>query len=234
MLNFVFDLYGTLVDISTDEYSREFWQRFTAYAAETFGAGEGLEREYSKILGAYTGYSEPDICAVIRLAIQKSGGVVTVGQSRRAAEMFRTLSTRRLSLCVGAAELLKALLSRGAKPYILSNAQAAFTMPELKKLNLIQYFYGIELSSRFGQKKPSPAFFKHIISKYSLNVSQTIYIGNDILCDILPARALGLKTAYILSPASPPSDSLKLATSAADFSTDSFGSLSEYLISQLP
>ncbi len=233
MRNFVFDLYGTLVDISTDEYSQKFWKRFTDYAAEKFGAGEGLKREYDALLGAYGGFDEPDICAVLKLAIERSGGAMTVRQSREAAEMFRALSTRRLKLYRGAAELLKTLGMHGARLFILSNAQAAFTLPELEKLNILQYFYGVELSSQFGEKKPSPSFFKYLISKYSLNVARTIYIGNDISTDIIPAGALKMKTAYINSGISPLTDSLKRGAAVADFATDSFGELSKYLIGEV-
>ncbi len=232
MRNFVFDLYGTLVDISTDECSQKFWKRFTGYAAEKFGAGEGLKREYDALLGAYGGFDEPDICAVLKLATERSGGTMTVRQSREAAEMFRALSTRRLKLYKGAEDLLKTLCLRGARMFILSNAQAAFTLPELKKLNILQYFQGVELSSQFGQKKPSPAFFNYLISKYSLNVAQTIYIGNDIFADIVPAAALKLKTAYIFSGISPQTDSLKQGAAAAGFATDDFGALCKYLIGE--
>lgn len=232
MHNFVFDLYGTLVDISTNENSQKFWDRFTAYSAKTYGAGGGIRREFEDILAGYTGYREPDICEVLRLAVQKSGGNITVRQSREAAEMFRALSTRRLKLYHGAAKLLKTLTSSGARVFLLSNAQSAFTMPELEKLGLINYFYGIALSSDFGWKKPSPAFFDYLITKYHLSIGETIYIGNDISCDIVPAAAAGMKTAYILSEISPPGDSVKLASSIAGFATDDFGSLCEYLISE--
>ncbi len=233
MRNFVFDLYGTLVDISTDEYSQKFWQRFTSYTARNFGAGEDLEREYNALLGAYGGYAEPDICAVLKLAIERCGGSITAQGSRQAAVMFRTLSTRRINLYRGAKELLETLLRHGAHLFILSNAQAVFTLPELEKLDILQYFRGVELSSQFGQKKPSPAFFKHIISKYSLNAEQTVYVGNDIAADIIPANALKLKTAYYYSDISPQTDSLAAGAALAGFATDSFGELGKYLIGEV-
>ncbi len=233
MRDIVFDLYGTLVDISTDESSQKFWKRFTGYAARTFGAGEGLEREYNALLGAYGGYDEPDICAVLALAIERCGGSITASGPRQAAEMFRSLSTRRLKLYKGAKDLLETLCRCGARLYILSNAQEAFTMPELEKLDVLQYFRGVELSSQFGQKKPSPAFFGHIISKYSLNAENTVYVGNDIEADIIPAAALKMKTAYYYSDISPETDSVESGAAVAGFATDNFGRLGKYLIGQI-
>jgi len=75
----------------------------------------------------------------------------------------------------------------------------------------------VELSSDFGMKKPAKEFFAYALEKYKLDVGESLYIGNDIYCDVLGARAAGLKTAYIKTEISPQSDSLARAAEAADF-----------------
>ena len=132
---------------------------------------------------------------------------------------------------MGVDAFLSALKARGAKLYILSNAQSCFTLCELERLDLTKYFDGIELSSDFGRKKPDAAFFRHMLSKYSLNEEESIYVGNDICADLQGAKSVNLRSAYILSNLSPQSDTLEEAQKTASFVCDSHKKLFEYLLS---
>ncbi|MDE6869013.1 MAG: HAD family hydrolase [Clostridia bacterium] len=219
MKNFVFDLYGTLADIHTDERNPVFKKRME----RRFGA-DFFARYYALCKSLDTGgYCEIDLFKVfLKLA---------PSDAESAAGYFRAKSRISFRAYRGVRRLLKSLKKRGAKLYILSNAQACFTRPELEKLRFVPYFDGIELSSDFGQKKPSKDFFEHILKKYSLDKSETVYIGNDFCADVLGAKSAGLKTAYIKSNRSPSSDSLERAQAEADFATDSFKKLSDYLLS---
>lgn len=231
MQNFVFDLYGTLVDIRTDEHSRKFKEKYSKYISEQFGADGTFFDNFFATLSAYKDFEEPDIVRVLQSAVTQSGGSITQSGAKVAALRFRKLSTHRLKLYPGVKALLKTLKKRGAKLYLLSNAQAVFTLYELKKLKLYGYFDGIELSSDFGKKKPSPDFFKHILNKYSLNPAQTVYTGNDIACDIIPSKEEGMYAVYIKSAISPAGDELIKANSIADFATDSgFLAVAKHLI----
>ena len=187
MTSFIFDLYGTLADIRTDETSEKFRKRM----AKHFGYTDFWERYISLCAGLETGeeYCEIDLSEVFK--------ELSPNAPAQAAKYFRNKSRSRLKLYAGVRPLLKKLKAKGARLFILSNAQACFTTEELKKLKLTQYFDGIEISSDFGKKKPSPEFFGHIVNKYSLDKSQTVYIGNDLRADILGAKTAGLNAAYI-------------------------------------
>jgi len=113
--------------------------------------------------------------------------------------------------------MLDGIKEKGGKIFILSNAQAAFTLSEITALGIDRFCDGVELSSDFGMKKPAKEFFAYALEKYKLDVGESLYIGNDIYCDVLGARAVGLKTAYIKTEISPQSDSLARAAEAADF-----------------
>lgn len=231
MQNFVFDLYGTLVDIRTDEHSRKFQQQYSRYISKRFGADGSFFEKFFAMLSEYSGVREPDIVLILRDAVAASGGNITQSEGEEAALEFRKLSTHRLKLYRGVKGLLNTLKARGKKLYLLSNAQSVFTVYELKKLGLYDRFDGIELSSDFGEKKPSPAFFKSLVDKYSLNLSQTVYTGNDILCDIAPSKEAGMYAVYIKSAISPAEDSLERAQKLADFATDGgFSAVSKHLI----
>ena len=231
MKNFVFDLYGTLVDIRTDEYSQKFKEKYLKYLSESYGADGTFFEKFTESLNSYKGFSEPDIVRILRGCVIASGGNMTEKEAEEAAMRFRKLSTHKLRLYRGARKLLKGLKARGAEIYLLSNAQAAFTLPELKKLGIYNFFDGIELSSDFGEKKPSPSFFKHVIAKYGLDVSQTVYTGNDISSDIVPAKNAGMYTVYIKSGISPADDSLAQASALSDYSFEGrFSAAAECLL----
>ncbi|MBD5632692.1 MAG: HAD family hydrolase [Clostridia bacterium] len=225
MKNFVFDIYGTLVDIKTDEQSSRFKRRFSAYFNKHNKNGVDFFAEYFSRCAQKDngGDSELDLFAVFKEICGES-------EATEIAQKFRSLSRSRLKVYRGIKKLLKTLKGGGAKLYILSNAQTCFTLPELEKLKLMKYFDGVEISSEFGKKKPSKEFFEHVVNKYSLEKSETVYIGNDFVCDILGAKSAGLKAVYISSNLSPETDELAKISEVADFVTDKVSELKNYLI----
>ena len=234
MINYIFDLYGTLVDIRTDEHSYRFKKNFSRYLTKRFGADDSFFDKFYTALSSYAGFEEPDIVQILHGAVTASGGAMTEREAEEASLKFRKLSTHKLRLYSGVKRLLRALKKRGAKLYLLSNAQSVFTVYELKKLGIYKFFDGIELSSDFGEKKPSPNFFKHVLDKYSLNPTQTVFTGNDIACDIIPSKGQGMYSVYVKSAISPESDDVERARALADFvAVGAFSEVAKHLISKI-
>ena len=227
MQNFVFDLYGTLIDVRTDESDEGFRRDFSRY----FERLTGIERDVWPLLSAFfenRGEEEADFVAEMTKTLDKFGKKREY--AKKLAEYFRKRSVKRLALYDGARETLQKLKDKGAKLYVLSNAQAAFTLPELKGLGIYELFDGIELSSEFGFKKPCLKFCEYILAKYGLKREETAFVGNDIAADIVPAKKVGLKTAYIRTEISPAEDSAELAKNFADVAIDNdFEKLAEVL-----
>lgn len=232
MQNFVFDLYGTLADIKTDEQAVKFRKKITAYFHRLNPAVPDFFTFYEKLCAERSvgEYTEIDLYGVFRDILSFGGNSVKEKTVRKAALYFRRKSRMRLSTYAGVRAFLKELKDTGARLFILSNAQACFTVSELKKLKLLKYFDAVELSSDFGEKKPSPKFFEYLAEKYSLDPAETLYTGNDFKADILGAKSASFKTAYIKSSLSPESDSLEKIKSVADFATDDFETLYGYLL----
>ncbi|MDE6105020.1 MAG: HAD family hydrolase [Clostridia bacterium] len=233
MQNFVFDLYGTLVDIKTDEYAEKFRKKVTAYFLRLNPAVTDFFSLYEKLCAERSGveYTEIDLYEVFRDILNYGGNVAAEKTVQKAALYFRKKSRMRLKAYAGARTLLKKLQKRGARLFILTNAQACFTVDELKRLKFLKYFEGVEISSDFGMKKPAPEFFNYLAQKYSLDVENTVYTGNDFKADIFGAKSAGFKTAYIKSNLSPESDCLEKIKPVADFATDNFKALYGYLLS---
>ncbi|MBR6325853.1 MAG: HAD family hydrolase [Lachnospiraceae bacterium] len=220
--NYIFDLYGTLVDIHTDEGKPSFWKTMAAYF-ETRGAvyqARELQTAYLALVqekeselkdrldhtrGADSHESSPEIhLEDVFLQLYRARGVPpTDALIRDTALEFRRLSTTHLRAYAGASQLLTAIREAGRAAYLLSNAQHIFTEWEMRTLGLWTLFDGIFISSDHGCRKPDPRFFRGLLEAYALSPSQCLMIGNDPVNDIAGAAAVGMDTYYIRSSLSP-------------------------------
>lgn len=222
--NYIFDLYGTLVDIHTDESRPEFWQKMAGWYA-SYGAdwtGEELQKAYLAMvreeeekLGALIGSAYPEIrleTVFMRLlkesptrhtSKQKPRGIRSDSAWVRAtATMFRVLSRDRLRCFDGVPEMLQGLKNQGKRVFLLSNAQSVFTMPELEQCGIADCFDGIYISSDRGIKKPEPRFLQQLMEEHELAPDETVMIGNDPDTDMAVARSCGMHGILVSSDGS--------------------------------
>ena len=100
-----------------------------------------------------------DIADVFRQLFEDQAVSVTEEEIADLAKMFRVISIEELKLFPGVPEMLQRLKDAGKKIFLLSNAQALFTAPEISLLGLTRYFDGTPaLIGLAGVKKPDPAF----------------------------------------------------------------------------
>lgn len=221
--NYIFDLYGTLADISTNEDSAYLWNKmaqiYSAYGAvytgrelkKTFRAlGAAQEEKLKQKARQSSGEgkieeinAEIDLTECFAECFRKKGVSVDREKARMMAITFRTLSRKYLRAYLGVYELLEHLKASGKKIYLLSNAQTDFTRPEITALGIDKYLDGIFISSEAGYKKPAKEFYQKLLDTYRLDPKESIMIGNDIKADIVGAKAVGLNTLYIYSNISP-------------------------------
>lgn len=208
--NYIFDFYGTLADIRTDEEKPFLWKKmseiYSAYgaayeAAELQQVFRRLEREVQEGIGGEE--AEPDLTQVFALLYQRKGIPCDLVQAKMTAVTFRALSREFIAVYDGVTELLAKLRSRGRGVYLLSNAQTDFTRPEIRMLGLTDYFDGIFISAEQGCKKPSAAFFEKLLQEFRLDPRESIMIGNDESADIAGARRVGMDSLYIHTAISP-------------------------------
>ena len=208
--NYIFDFYGTLADIRTDEENPCLWKKVSEiysamgapYEAEELKcAFRALEREERERIGGEE--AEPDLTKVFALLYQRKGAPCDAVQAKMTAVTFRALSREFLRVYDGVKEFLEELRRRGRGVYLLSNAQTDFTRPEIGMLGLTEYFDGIFISAEQGCKKPAAAFFKKLLTEYELDPSESIMIGNDESADIVGALQVGMDALYIHTAISP-------------------------------
>lgn len=203
----IFDLYGTLVDIHTDENDL-VWEKTALYMGY-YGAsytGQSLKAAFMAEMSrreaqAGHGYEMfPDIPFDSVLAeLLRSKGVTDRAEelSLNAAQVFRITSTEYLRLYDGVLEALDTLRRQGLRLWLLSNAQRAFTAYELRHLGLTKQFDGIYLSSDYQCRKPDVRFFRALLEEQGLDPQKCLMIGNDRDTDIAGAKAAGLSTLYM-------------------------------------
>lgn len=209
--NYIFDLYGTLVDIRTNEDSAYLWRKmneFYGFHGAAYSISE-LKKEYSKLCSIEEervkklGLSEIRIEEVFKKLFINKGIDISDEVVNTTCEFFRIISTEFVKLYDGVIELFDELKKRDKKIYLLSNAQKVFTEPEIKYLGIWDYFDGIFISSNEQHKKPSAEFFNGLINKYNLNINESIMIGNDGTSDIAGANGVGMDSLYIKTEISP-------------------------------
>ena len=225
--NYIFDLYGTLVDIHTNEYSNVFWKKI-ASLFHCYGAAYApteIKNAYDEIL-PQTGtvsdcdYPEYDVVETFYRMLQKKKPDATVEEARSIAYAFRTISRHRLKLYKGVTDCLSDIKAHGKSVFLLSNAQESFTGPELSILGLTGYFDKIYLSSCYGVKKPDKRYYQTLITNEHLNPKECLMVGNDPSADVGGASSIGMDTLYFhsnLSEGLTPPDNATYSVLDGDF-----------------
>ena len=213
--NYIFDLYGTLIDINTDEWNVQLWKKMQilyGYRGAAYTYRE-LQKEYGKLIDKekkavhrrHPEYRVIDIKLdkVFRSLYTQKGVKPTKADVLYTAEAFRCFSTKYIKLYDGVIDLLDTLKEKGKKIYLLSNAQRSFTENELNMLGLTPYFDGICISSDEECSKPDKCYFDILFERYGLKKNESVMIGNDYLSDIGGAADYGIDSLYILQSISP-------------------------------
>ena len=212
--NYIFDLYGTLVDINTNEGKPYLWKKTAelyAYHGAHYTPAE-FKKAYLRLCASHTEalrekngaqYPEIQLEYVFEDLFKEKGVTVSMDIIRTIGQAFRAISTKFLCLYDGVTDLLDSIHAAGKKAYLLSNAQEMFTKHEMIALGIYDKFDGIVFSSDEGLCKPEEKFFRTVVERYGLNINECIMIGNDAGTDIKGANLIGMDSLYIHSDISP-------------------------------
>lgn len=225
--NLIFDLYGTLVDIHTDQELPGVWEKTALYLG-FYGAHyapEELKTEYEKMTkgmaeellkeeGAanpagqtYECFPELQLEKVFQRMFEQKGILEnTAGLGVNAAQVFRLMSMEYVRVYPGVVHALSKLRKKGHKLWLLSNAQRVFTAYEMRALGIDGLFDHIYISSDYGCRKPDRRFFQVLLDEQNLNPAKCLMIGNDLTTDIGGAKAAKMAAFYMHSNLSPADD----------------------------
>ena len=204
----IFDINGTLIDIETDERMEQAYRaigHFLTYQGVTLHRWELLNLYFQIMKEQFAQstetYPEFDVVAVWREVLERHAseftGSLPLGKLQQLplflAELQRGISRKRLCLFPQVLDVL----SRLKEQYLLavvSDAQSAYALPELRAVGLHEYFSPVVISGDYGYRKPDARLFQKALDGLQVRPDQAIYIGNDGYRDIFGARQLGIKT----------------------------------------
>lgn len=235
----IFDLYGTLVDIHTEE-TWEVWEKtalyFGYYGACYTGASlkaafeAELKKRQAKAGQSYECFPDIPFHEVMADLFRRKG--VTENSDTlgvQAAQLFRICSTEYIRLYPKVLEGLAMLRNKGYRLWLLSNAQEMFTRYELNHLGLTAAFDGIYLSSCFGCRKPDRRFFQALLEEQKLDPAKCLMIGNDRETDIAGAKAAGIATFYMHTQLTPPDQAPADPANPMEFEGDDWEKIGKIL-----
>ena len=208
--NYVFDLYGTLIDLSTDEHAAQTWKKwgkwldkhgikhpyYIQFRREFFAADRAL-RQKALEEGPYE-VPEIDVMDIYKDLFVKYGNKnLSEELIKEASYAFRECSRAYIRLFPGVHEYLQRIRELGGHSYILSNAQATYTEPEIKMFGLDTLVDDYLMSSDYRCMKPDKSFFFFLMDKYKMHPDKTLMHGDSASSDVAGARNAGIDSVYL-------------------------------------
>ena len=195
-----FDLYGTLIDIRTDE--NDLWvydtlSRYLSYHSVDIRPEE-LKKVYfgeieQSLRQSRQMYPEIDVYKIFFKIMYKYGNrrysksiVVDITM------LFRSLTMRHFGVFARLYDVL-ASINEKYKTGLISDAQWVFAEPEMQMLGLDRFFKLCILSSRFGFKKPDTRMFTLAMERQGVTPEESVYIGDNPRKDLIGAKNAGMK-----------------------------------------
>ncbi|MDQ6645357.1 MAG: HAD family hydrolase [Chloroflexota bacterium] len=207
----LFDVNGTLIDIETDEGLEEIYRaigHFLMYQGISLHRWE-VRDLYFQIMQqqreeSTETFAEWDAVAVWRefLFSKASDYTRSLPLEKREqlplflAELHRGISRKRLNLYPQVQETLDQLRSH-YRMAIVSDAQSAFAVPELRAVGLAHYFNPIIVSGDYGYRKPDSRLFQRALDALHVQPEQALFLGNDLYRDIFGAQQAGMKAIFV-------------------------------------
>lgn len=208
--NFIFDLYGTLIDVRTDEWCKATWKKWCRvlddnnirhpywyFFRKQFFEADKRARAELLAKGNCT-VPEIDIIEVyIKLFKKYKNPDISVEKINEISYEFRVCSREYIRLFDGVESSLKTLRDNGKKVYILSNAQASYTLPEIKMFKLDELVDDYLMSSDYFCMKPDEKFYNELLNRYGMDKSRTCMFGDSKKNDVDGAINVGINAVHL-------------------------------------
>jgi putative hydrolase of the HAD superfamily len=199
----LFDLYGTLIDIETDEEQPQVWStlaRFLGYqglllTSDTLRAAF-LERQDASLASSPEQCPELDVPGIFRALLAELGHSDDGQLALQMTRLYRALSIVRFGLFPDTLVGLRAL-HPVFKLGLVSDAQRVYLDPEIDMCGLRPLFDVIVVSSDHGYRKPDPRLFGTALLRLGTPACRAIYVGDNVERDVCGARSAGLRAVLL-------------------------------------
>lgn len=198
----LFDLYGTLVDITVDTSQPETWEKLVKELA-----GLGLSMNPEALRGRYwdlvqaeeRAHGQPFVLDPLFFTklVQVGTRQVPPRVPKYVGRIFRELTTQRIQLRPYVVPLLQAIRESGCKLGLVSNTEETVTRHDLQKLKLDACWDTIVLSASVGVKKPHPEIFHIALRNLGATAQQAVFVGDDRVADFEGAKSAGISPVLL-------------------------------------
>lgn len=200
----LFDCYGTLIDILTDErgietsrnLSRWLMYQGVCIAPECLRASyfqrvqEAIDRTGERYPEIRVEEVFADICAKHSI-----WDIDSVRLGAETARAFRAASLRRLGLIEASWRLLDLFGTK--KLGIVSNGQRVFSEQELRVFDLYDRFDVVVFSSDLGYQKPDPRIYATALELMEIPAHNTLFIGDNRENDVAAPLRLDMQALHV-------------------------------------
>jgi putative hydrolase of the HAD superfamily len=205
----ILDLDDTILDYSAPA-ERVWTELYPVFARKAGVPVEQLQRAVDESRRWY--WSDPDRFREGRLNLQRArrifvrSGFEKLGLRNQplADEMADTFSRERelaIRPLAGAIDALEILQAGGAAMVLLTNGEESVQRAKITRFGLDRFFRAILIESETGVGKPDPRAHQAALAALGASPEQTWMVGDDLEFDIRPAKALGMRAAWITDPA---------------------------------
>ena len=125
---------------------------------------------------------------------------LNIGNHRIGQELADSFTTRREELAQpfpGSLEALRTLRDKGIHMGLITNGDAQFQRPKIRRFGLEQYFDSILIESELGVGKPEKRIFLYALRQLGASPIQAWMVGDNLRLDIQPAHELGMDTVWV-------------------------------------
>lgn len=199
----LFDFYGTLVDIETDEYDENAWDvvsHFLRYRGSCTSSETIHERYIHYVNEALQGSSETypdvDVVPIFRRVMDEAGVRDDNGLATTVAQLFRSRTVKNLAPFPDAHATLEEL-SKKFSLALVTDSQEPYILAELGQTGLDHFFRTVVISSRYGYRKPDPRLMQTALELLGIAAADAVYVGDSWARDVEGAKAVGMDAIWV-------------------------------------
>jgi putative hydrolase of the HAD superfamily len=100
-------------------------------------------------------------------------------------------------------ELFDKLRRAGYKLAVLTNGSTEEQLEQLFRLGVLEFVDTVVTSEDVGIEKPNKKIFERLLSGLSVKADEALMVGNDPVCDIAGAKAIGMPAVLVTGHARP-------------------------------
>ncbi|MEJ2076480.1 MAG: HAD family hydrolase [Acidobacteriota bacterium] len=200
----LFDIYGTLIDIHTNEQRDDIFEtlsRFLGYRRLVISPTALKELYFSELHQQFARsrerFPEVDVARAFERALSDQSRNADRFLTVLVTQLYRSLSRERFGLFPDTFWTLTEFRKR-YRLGIVTDAQRLFSCPELRMLRIEDFFDSIVISSDYGFRKPDPRLFHIALAAMDARPEESAYIGNKYETDLLGAHSAGLRLAGLI------------------------------------